>query len=92
MFCMLPVIPQGDLVIGIDDEWAIDGTPVVHDTATFHAVHMNHSRRRYNVLRYTSRAERAVRFFAARDILPEEELLIDYGRNYWRGRQALELD
>jgi SET domain-containing protein len=31
---------------------------------------------------------RAVRFFAARDIAPGEELQWDYGEGYWVGREA----
>lgn len=41
------------MVMGVGSEWAIDATGLVGDTSTFHAVHMNHSRRRANVVRYT---------------------------------------
>ena len=58
------------MVIGVDDDHFIDASCLAPDTGTFHSVHMNHSRRRYNVLRYTDRAARRVLFFAARDIQP----------------------
>ncbi len=49
-FC---VPEQADMVMGVGSQWAIDATGLVGDTSTFHAVHMNHSRRRANVVRYT---------------------------------------
>lgn len=45
------------------------------DTATFSGVHMNHSQRRANVVRFYRRAEGRVSFFAMRDIAAGEELL-----------------
>lgn len=44
-----------------------------------------------NVLRYFDRGAGRVAFFAARDIGAGEELLLDYGSNYWRGREQMEL-
>jgi hypothetical protein len=81
----------GDFATGIDEEWTLDAAPLVKDTSTFHAVHMNHSRYRSNVCRYYHRGAQRVSFFAARDIAGGEELLYDYGRGYWRGREGLEL-
>ena len=43
------------------------------------------------MLRYYDYPARAVRFFASSDIQAGEELLFDYGRAYWRGREHLEL-
>ena len=77
--------------MAVDDEYVIDGAPHVADTSAFHPVHMNHSRRRANVKRYYRRSQRRVAFFTTRDVEVGEELLYDYGANYWRGREHLEL-
>ncbi|GIL43916.1 hypothetical protein Vafri_1501 [Volvox africanus] len=82
---------KGDFAMAIDDEWVIDAAAIAPYTTSFHAVHMNHSRTRANVRRYYKRRERRVSFFAVRDIEPGEELLYDYGRAYWFGREHLEL-
>ncbi|GLI69982.1 hypothetical protein VaNZ11_014635, partial [Volvox africanus] len=82
---------KGDFAMAIDDEWVIDAASIAPYTTNFHAVHMNHSRTRTNVRRYYKRHERRVSFFAVRDIEPGEELLYDYGRAYWFGREHLEL-
>ncbi|GAX76563.1 hypothetical protein CEUSTIGMA_g4009.t1 [Chlamydomonas eustigma] len=81
----------GDFATGIDDEWTIDAASLVKDTGSFQAVHMNHSRNRGNVLRYFNRKMKRVSFFADRDIAAGEELLYDYGRGYWQGREGLEM-
>ena len=41
--------------------------------------------------RVTRRAERRVDLYAARDLAPGEELLLDYGRLFWRGREEEEV-
>ena len=43
------------------------------------------------MVRYKDPAAKRVSFFAARDIEPGEELLYDYGRGFWRGREEEEL-
>ena len=53
---------------------------------------INHSSRRANVSRITRRGERRVELYASRDLFPGEELLLDYGRKYWQGREAGEMD
>jgi len=70
----------------------IDAAALVGITGRFSAVHMNHSRMRANVKRTKSMDFKRVSFYAARDIQPGEELLYDYGRQYWNGREGQELD
>lgn len=77
--------------MAIDQDYVIDAADHVACTSTFHPVHMNHSRQRPNVLRYYSRGQGRVAFFAARDIRPGEELLYNYGGAYWAGREHMEL-
>ncbi|KAL4444023.1 hypothetical protein ABPG75_011760 [Micractinium tetrahymenae] len=81
----------GDFAAAIDDEWTIDAATAVGDVDNFHPVHMNHSARRCNVARYYARSQRRIAFFTTRDVAAGEELLYDYGRAYWRGREHLEL-
>ncbi len=75
--------------MAVDNEWVLDAAHLVNQTDTFSGVHMNHSRRAANVGRFYRRSERRVAFFALRDIAAGEELLFDYGRDYWRGREHL---
>jgi hypothetical protein len=77
--------------MAIDQATVVDAAAHVAATGVFHPVHMNHSRGRANVVRFYHRAARRVAFFASRDIQAGEELLYDYGRAYWRGREHLEL-
>lgn len=51
---------------------------------------INHSSTRHNVTRITRRSLKRVELYASRDIEPGEEVLLDYGRRYWLGREAEE--
>ncbi|KAK9823631.1 hypothetical protein WJX72_004345 [[Myrmecia] bisecta] len=86
--------PSGvsDYCMRLDQEWTIDGRERAQDTAAFSPCHLNHSASRMNVVRQTSRRERRVSFYTMRDLQAGEELLLDYGRTYWTGREALELE
>lgn len=85
--------PNGmsDYAICIDQEWTLDGRDRVSDISHFSPCHINHHSRRNNVYRTPLREQRAVHFFAKRDIEAGEELLLDYGRTYWHGREDAEL-
>uniref|UniRef100_A0A7S3R388 SET domain-containing protein n=1 Tax=Dunaliella tertiolecta TaxID=3047 RepID=A0A7S3R388_DUNTE len=84
--------PSGasDYVMRIDDEYALDARDLAPRTAQFSAVHMNHSRRP-NVGRFYARSEKRVSFYALRDISVGEEITIDYGRDFWMGREDQEV-
>ncbi|KAG2444533.1 hypothetical protein HXX76_001279 [Chlamydomonas incerta] len=81
----------GDYAMAVDEDHVLDAAHLAPATAAFHPVHMNHSAARPNVGRYYRRATRTVLFFTLRHVAPGEELLYDYGRRYWRGREHLEL-
>ena len=59
---------QSDYCMGLDDEWALDGRERAADVSAFSGCHINHSSKRYNVVRRTRRAEQVVELFASRDI------------------------
>lgn len=60
---------QSDYCIRIDNEWTIDGAERAKDSSSFSACHMNHAGgAASNVGRLTIRKQRAVRFYAKRDI------------------------
>jgi hypothetical protein len=80
-----------DFAMAIDDEYVIDAVEYVPNIKCFHPVHINHSAGRANVKRFYKRRDQRVLFFTTRDVLPGEELLYDYGRQYWRTRSDLEL-
>ena len=76
----------------IDRTWTVDGAGRAGDVSAFSPCHINHGRPgRANVARVTRRRERRVDLYAARDIAPGEELLLDYGRLYWQGREGEEV-
>jgi hypothetical protein len=77
--------------MGLDNDTVIDAAAVcVGDS--FSAGHVNHSRARHNLVRWTHRGERRISFYTTRPIQPGEELLLDYGRRYWSGREQYEMD
>jgi len=80
-----------DFAMAIDDHYVVDAVASVANIACFHPVHMNHSAGRANVKRYYERKNQRVLFFTTRDVLQGEELLYDYGRQYWRTRGELEM-
>mmetsp|Transcript_5554 Transcript_5554/g.20240 ORF Transcript_5554/g.20240 Transcript_5554/m.20240 type:complete len:354 (+) Transcript_5554:78-1139(+) len=85
--------PSGvsDYCMGLDSDRVFDGTDIAKDTDRFTGAHLNHSRTRCNVLRRPCRRKGKISFYSLRQIEPGEELLIDYGRRYWQGREHLEL-
>lgn len=82
---------RGDHAMAVHDMCIIDAAHLAPETGTFHPVHMNHSCKRANVVRFYQREKCCVSFFTSRDVQPGEELLYNYGRNYWRGREHSEL-
>ena len=81
-----------DYCMRIDRTWTVDGAGRAGDVSAFSPCHINHGRPgRANVARVTRRRERRVDLYAARDIAPGEELLLDYGRLYWQGREGEEV-
>ena len=86
--------PSGvaDYCMRIDRDWTVDGAERAADTSTFSPCHINHARGgRANVTRLTRRRARRVDLYAARQVRPGEELLLDYGALYWRGREGEEI-
>jgi hypothetical protein len=84
--------PPASFATRLDDDCYIDAVALVGNVKEFAMVHMNHSKRRANVDRIKLPGRQRVVFTANRDIQPGEELLYDYGRAYWRGREREELD
>mmetsp|Transcript_23386 Transcript_23386/g.59041 ORF Transcript_23386/g.59041 Transcript_23386/m.59041 type:complete len:348 (-) Transcript_23386:352-1395(-) len=85
--------PDGvsDYCMMLDAERVIDAA-VASQGNDFTAGHVNHSRLRNNVVRWYDRRQGRIWFYASRDIRPGEELLVDYGRTFWQGREELELE
>eukprot|EP00892_Ulva_mutabilis_P006460 jgi/Ulvmu1/4186/UM019_0165.1 len=79
-----------DYCIAIDDEWVIDGSTRAADRDLFSPCHINHSRQSFNVARRTIPSRRRVELYAIRDISVGEELLLNYGRTYWKTREHIE--
>ena len=80
---------SGEYCMAIDRDRVIDGAAVSRQRDTFVCGHINHAYPpRNNVARKAVRAgPGAIHFFAAQDIAAGEELLLDYGRGYWEGRE-----
>lgn len=84
----------GNYVMKIDSQYVCDGeTSLVEDGNRFNPARMNHSAvsKHINVIRVWRRRERTVLFYTSRDVKVGEELCYDYGRDYWKGREHLEL-
>jgi hypothetical protein len=83
-----------DYCMRIDRTWTVDGAQRAADTSVFSPCHINHGRAstgKANVSRVTRRGDRRVDLYAGRDIESGEELLLDYGAVYWRGRESEEI-
>jgi SET domain len=88
--------PPGALAeyaIAVDSLHVLDGRAAVAGARNFTPALMNHSRRRerVNVARLHSRRDRRVSFYTSRAVEAGEELMFDYGRRYWRGREDMEM-
>lgn len=81
----------GSHCVAVDAEHVLDGKEEAENRSDFTPAHINHSRCHYNVVRRRDPAHQTVVFFAQRDIYPGEELLINYGKQYWTGREHEEL-
>lgn len=83
--------PEGmaDYAMGLDPDRVIDAKEAAK-RSEFTPAHINHSRSPNVVRRYEPK-EGNIYFFAKRDIDPGEELLLDYGRRYWLGREDEEI-
>ncbi|CAG9465008.1 unnamed protein product [Pedinophyceae sp. YPF-701] len=83
--------PPPEYGMTLDRNTLIDARDVAKRD-TFSCCHINHSRSRANVIRRAARNLREVQFYASRDIEADEELLFDYGKNYWQGREHIVVD
>lgn len=79
-----------EYAIAVDSEYVIDGRDVAKG-CEFTPAHMNHasSTGLVNVRRVHHRWKRQVMFYTTKDVRAGDELLFDYGRAYWKGREHL---
>ena len=90
----------GDYCIGCGGGFCLDGAPLAQELREssgdgrprYSPCLINHSSKRANLCRITRRREKRVELYASRDLVPGEELLLDYGKKYWQGREAEEKD
>jgi len=91
----------GDYCIGCGGGFCLDGAPLAEELRgrssreennLYSPCLINHSSKRSNLSRITRRKEKKVELYASRDLFPGEELLLDYGRKYWEGREGEERD
>ena len=83
---------QSDYCIRVDRTWTLDGASRAADTARPSPCHVNHARPpKANVCRITRRKERKVELYASRPLEMGEEVLLDYGKTYWQGRESAEI-
>lgn len=81
-----------EYAICVDADFVVDGKQSASGDR-FSPSHMNHSsyKGNVNVGKIYSRRKRKVTFYTTRDVHKGEELRFDYGRQYWRGREHLEI-
>ncbi|KAK3281747.1 hypothetical protein CYMTET_10481 [Cymbomonas tetramitiformis] len=81
----------GEYVHIIDENYCIDAAKKAQSQTVFTAGHMNHSRARANVVRKVRRRTQQVSFYTKEQLKVGDELLYDYGQEYWDDKQEEEL-
>ncbi len=76
------------VIININNALQILSVVRAQDRSSFSAVHLNHADKgsdECNVIRLLE--DDRVAFFTSRDVLEDEELCFDYGKQFWNGRE-----